>query len=75
MKLKLQNSIITFLGNYIFEIYLLQRLVMISLDNKIGNLYSYFLLSFAITVLLAILFKQITQKVDYLLFHRSGFIT
>ncbi|MBQ9280417.1 MAG: acyltransferase family protein [Clostridia bacterium] len=61
MKFKLNNKIFTFFGQHVFWIYILQRIPMIILQGRMNN-YMYFVLSFAITILLAFLMKKFTDK-------------
>ena len=63
-KIQVGNKALTFLGTYIFEIYLLERLPMIALQNKIKSNILYFIVCFAITIVLALLFRKLTACVD-----------
>ncbi len=70
LKIKFNNVIIKFLGNHVFEIYIIQRLPMIALNSfynsldKIDpyNYLIYFSCSLLITVLLSICLKWIFSK-------------
>ena len=60
-KLKINSKIITFFGVHTFWIYILQRIPMIILQNKLSN-YVYFIVCFGITILLSYFMKKITDK-------------
>ena len=68
MKIKVGNPILTFLGKYTFEIYILQRIPMMLLEKwmPIRGIWKapYFVLSLALTLALALLFRQLTQRLD-----------
>ena len=60
MKITINNKILNWLGKYTFEIYMLQRIPMIIL-KQLGlnqSKYIFFLLTFILTLLIAILFKK-----------------
>lgn len=72
LKIKFQNKILNFLGKYVFEIYILQRLPMIILNpiyNKgveLNQLYSclvYFFCCLIITIIFAIIVKYLFRKI------------
>ncbi len=63
-KFRISNKILVFSGQYLFEIYILQRIPMILLkDWKIAeiNIYLYFVLCVVITILLALGYRRITS--------------
>ena len=60
------NAVLRFLGKYLFEIYILQRIPMILLQQSILNKYIYFILCFVITLILAVGFKMINKRIDHL---------
>lgn len=60
-RIKLNSKIITFFGVHTFWIYILQRIPMMILQNKLDN-YIYFIVCFGITILLSYLMKKITDK-------------
>lgn len=62
------NPVLKFLGKYTFEIYILQRLPMILLQGQFSNRYVYLGVSFAATVLLAVVFKALLDLLDKLIF-------
>ena len=63
MKLQIDNPILDWLGKHTFEIYILQRLPMIALNNIGLNSYLYFGISLVVTCLLAVVFKSTLSKV------------
>lgn len=71
LKVKLGNPVIDWLGDHIFEVYLLQRLPMI-LFTKLGlanvSLVLWYAACIAVTVLLAYLFRRLFTLSDRLLF-------
>lgn len=73
MKIKPGNSVLTFLGNHVFSIYILQRIPMMVL-SRLGfaaKPLQFLALSFACTVVIALLFDKITGKLDPYLFDWS----
>ena len=60
-KIKVNNKIITFFGVHTFWIYILQRIPMIILQNKLNN-YLYFVVCLVITIVLSYFLKKITDK-------------
>lgn len=71
MKLELNNRFLRFLGNHVFEIYILQRIpmrLMRSFRVARNQPVIFVLLSFAITCLMAMLFRIAMQKLDERLF-------
>jgi len=65
MKIDIHNKILQFLGTHLFEIYILMRIPMIILLHfHITNTYFFVLISFAVTVALAFLFKKVLKFVD-----------
>ena len=67
---KIGNPILSWLGKYVFEIYILQRLPMIIFQNIIVNKYLYFIICLIITLVISILFGFLENKVDGLLFNK-----
>lgn len=63
-KVHIGNSICGFLGKYTFEIYILQRIPMMLLQHIVKEKYVYLFLSFVFTLLLAVMFKSIFDKID-----------
>lgn len=63
--IRIENQVLLFLGQHTFEIYILQRIPMILLQNRIGG-YAYLILSFTATIVISILFKKLERKVDLL---------
>ena len=64
--IKIENSILLFLGKHSFEIYILQRMPMILLQGRIDG-YTYMMTCLFISVILAVLFKFLERKVDLVL--------
>lgn len=69
MKVDINNKILSFFGRHLFEIYILMRIPMIALLHfNITNTYLFVLISFAVTVPFALLFKKILGFLDGKLF-------
>lgn len=69
--LKLNSKILSWFGSYVFEIYILQRLSMNFgkfLHWNESNVYLYFMFCFLTTLLLAVIFKKATSRIDSKLF-------
>lgn len=64
--IRIENQVLLFLGKHTFEIYILQRIPMILLQNRNGGGYAYLILSFICTIVISILFKKLERKVDLL---------
>lgn len=64
MKFKIQNSILFFLGKYSFEIYILQRLPMQVLEDRINNKGICFIMVIVSTILIALPFRKLEDLVD-----------
>lgn len=64
MKFKIYNSLLSWLGNHIFSIYILQRIPMIIFSNTaiINNKYLFIILSISATLIISPLFEQFTNK-------------
>ena len=54
MKVSIGNRVLTFFGNHIFSIYILQRIPMIVFRDRFSSIYLYFIVCFIITLLLAV---------------------
>ncbi len=52
------NAVLVWLGRFVFEIYILQRIPMILLKDKIPGTGLYFALCFAITLVISVIFKK-----------------
>ena len=74
MKIIINSKMLTFLGNHIFSIYILQRIPMI-IGERIGladlNIYVYFIFSLVFTIIIACTFDYVTGKLDKFLFGRK----
>lgn len=68
MKVKLGNKVLSFLGKYTFEIYILQKIPMILLKNTIHREYYYLLVCIIITLIMAVLFRKVTDFFDKRIF-------
>ena len=58
MKIRIGNKILYFLGSHVFSIYILQRIPMILLQDKIDNRYLYLSTCFIITIVVSVLFDR-----------------
>ncbi len=58
------NPILKWLGGYVFEIYILQRIPMILLENVAMNKYLYFAICVVVTLVMAVVFKKVEMYVD-----------
>ena len=67
LKVEFGNKILEFLGKYVFEIYILQRIPMLLLKQYIPQKYLYFAACFAATIVISILFRFAEKGVDYLI--------
>ena len=61
MKFKFNNKTMTFLGVHTFWIYILQRIPMIILQNKLDK-YIYFICSLLITIVLSYIMNKLMNK-------------
>lgn len=72
MKVDICNKLLSFFGRYLFEIYILMRIpMMVLLHYGITNTYLFVLISFTVTVPLAVLFKMALGFLDSKLFFRQ----
>ncbi len=70
-KVKISNKFLSYCGQHLFEIYILQRIPMILLKQwgiANINIYLYFILCVILTFPLTIAFRIATNKIDTLLF-------
>lgn len=65
MKLKLNSSILRYLGSHVFSIYMLQRLVFMFMSLVIENKYILFVISVLIILFLSSIFDKIMNKLKY----------
>lgn len=72
MVLRIGNPVLSFLGKYTFEIYILQRLPMIALRGCFHDKYVYLAVSFAVTLLLAVLFRKLLTVTDGWIYRKGG---
>ena len=69
MKIDINNKILEFFGKHLFEIYILMRIPMnVLLYFNIDNVYIFVSVSFAVTLLLAVLLKKVFVFFDRFLF-------
>lgn len=73
MKIKIANPVLTFFGEHVFSIYILQRLPMMVLAHFGFNAKPivFFIASFAITLFMALVFDSVMKKIDGVLFDRK----
>ena len=73
MKVKIDNPVLKFFGSHVFSIYILQRIPMI-VFSKLGlasaNKYAFVVICFIITVIFAVVFDRLTEKLDGVLFKK-----
>ncbi len=71
LHIRLESKILSWFGSFVFEIYILQRLPM-NLGKYLhwneSNVYLYFMFCFLTTLLLAVIFKKATSRIDSKLF-------
>ena len=70
-KLKIKSTIFTFFGVHTFWIYILQRIPMIILKDKLNN-YVYFVICLTITMILSFFLKKITDKLWKKIYNKKG---
>lgn len=66
MKIKIGNPALSMLGKHVFSVYILQRIPM-TIFKRLGlvnNNLNYFILCFAVTLLMAIVFDALMKKLD-----------
>ncbi|MGN0521776.1 MAG: acyltransferase family protein [Eubacterium sp.] len=74
MKVKIGNDILEWFGNHVFSIFILQRIPMILLfyygfnDHK----YSFLIVSFIATIVIALIFDEAMDKLDSLIYKRKA---
>ena len=62
MKIRIKNKILDFFGKHVFSIYILQRIPMIIFKDFIDNRYLFLIVSFIITVVIAVGFDYLCDK-------------
>lgn len=72
MKVQIKNSILLWIGDHVFSIYILMRLPMLFLDHFGFNdhKYSFIVISFIATILLAVVFDAAMAQLDRLIYKR-----
>ena len=63
---EIKNDLFQFLGQYVFEIYILQRVSMIIFKGHVHG-WTYFLICIVVTFGLAYVFKRLETKIDMLI--------
>lgn len=61
------NPVLSWLGGYVFEIYILQRIPMAVFMNAIQNKYIYLAICWIVTIMLAIVFKKVELYLNKIL--------
>ena len=67
MKIKVQNRVFAFLGQHVFSIYILQRLVLSIMSGISINRYLSFIMSLIITIGVSVLFDKALSYMDKLI--------
>lgn len=73
MKVKIENEVFDWIGKHIFSIFILQRIPM-NIYEALGyqiNKYFFVVISFVITIILALLFDMAMDKLDNLIFRKK----
>ena len=69
MKVDINNKILNFFGRHLFEVYILMRIPMIALLHfGITDTFPFVLISFVVTIVLAVLFKKQLGFIDSKIF-------
>ena len=70
MKIKVGNPALSMLGRHVFSVYILQHIPMTVFERLglINNNLNYFILCFAVTLLMAVAFDAVMKKLDAKLF-------
>lgn len=73
MKVKITNSILDFFAKHIFSIFILQRIPMLLLKELgiVSYPYLFIILSFVLTIVLALIFDNFVAKLDNKIFKKS----
>lgn len=72
MKIDINNKVINFLGSNLFEIYILMRIPMtVLLHFGITDTFPFVLISLAVTIVLAVLFKNLLGFIDSKIFAKG----
>ncbi len=71
MKVRISNKVLVFSGRHLFEIFILHR-IPLAVFKELGiadyNCYIFFVLSLVCTIILSVMFKYLTDKIDKLIF-------
>ncbi len=71
MKFEFHSRILSWLGKNLFEVYILQRIPMILLQPYMtGHNYHYFAACVVCTLILVVIFKKVTGKLDACIFKK-----
>lgn len=70
MKIKIGNPVLSMFGRHVFSVYILQHIPMTVLKilGFAGNVFVYFFLCLAVTLLMATAFDAVMKKLDAKLF-------
>lgn len=74
MKMHFENSLIQFMGNHVFSLYILQRLPMIFMNKMYScnsHPYVFFVVAFMSTIVIALLFDRGIKIVDKAVFAKA----
>ena len=75
-KVSINNKILRFFGKHLFSIYILQRLPMLVLQHfGFTNRYLFTIVTFVITILLAVPFDYLLGQLDKILFSNQNKLT
>lgn len=70
MKVSINNLILNWFGKHVFSIYIIQRIPMSIYNyfNISSNIYLYFIISFATTIVLAYIYEKLLKRIDVYIF-------
>lgn len=74
MKVKIGNSVLMWFGSHVFSVYILQRIPMITLKHfglNESHKYAFVIISFCVTIMLAVIFDGGIKKLDALIYERK----
>lgn len=72
MKVQIGNGILSWFGNHLFEIYILQRIPMILLGKTgLGNSVLFTTICLIVTIVIAVAFKKLLSCIDKKLFSKG----
>lgn len=62
MKIKFNSMFLSFIGEHVFSIYILQRLVFSFFSGRINNPYGFFVICTGITVLVSVIYDKVFNR-------------